>query len=168
MCLATHAPQSCGSLINASEMNSWFPGAATRPALHSSPQEQIVQTSTATQPSPPNQSWLSPQRRRSMRLARRLDTEIGCGIPHGPVGVLSSAEPRDYHFSHYSLAYADGGVCIDMTDGQVRFDWTYVPFFQTPGTFASFARRLHFRSGHHVDEPERQIRVPHRPPGKAE
>jgi len=54
-------------------------------------------------------------------------------------------------------------VCIDMTDGKVRFEWEYVPFGETPGTFATFARRLHFRSGHHVDEPSRQIAVPRRP-----
>jgi hypothetical protein len=50
-----------------------------------------------------------------------------------------------------------------MTDGQVRFDWEYVPFGETPGTFATFARRLHFRSGHHVDEPTKQLKVPRRP-----
>ena len=71
--------------------------------------------------------------------------------------------PTDYHFSYYSLAHADGGVCIDMTDGQVRFEWDYVPFGETPGPFATFARRLHFRSGHHVDEPARQIKVPRKP-----
>jgi len=168
MCLATRAPQSCGSLTNASEMGSWYPGAATQPRVAFVTSGETVQTSTATRSLPPTQSWLSPQRRRSTRPAHRFDTEIGRGIPQDPVGVLSDAAPRDYHFSHYSLAYADGGVCIDMTDGQVRFDWTYVPFFQTPGMFATFARRLHFRSGHHVDEPERQMRVPRRPPGKAE
>ena len=55
------------------------------------------------------------------------------------------------------------GVCIDMTSGQVRFDWAYVPFGEMPRAFAIFARRLHFRSGHHVDEPVRQMQVPRRP-----
>ncbi len=79
------------------------------------------------------------------------------------MSALRKPELTDYHFSFYSLAHADGGVCIDMTDGHVRFEWEYVPFGETPGTFATFARRLHFRSGHHVDEPARQIKVPRRP-----
>lgn len=72
-------------------------------------------------------------------------------------------DPIDYHFSHYTLANADCGVCIDMTDGGVRFEWDYVPFGNVPGAFATFARRLHFRNGHHVDEPSRQLKVPRRP-----
>jgi hypothetical protein len=79
------------------------------------------------------------------------------------MSALPKLEPSDYRFSHYSLALAEGGVCIDMTDGQVRFDWAYVPFGEIPGAFATFARRLHFRSGQHVDEPARQITVPRRP-----
>lgn len=85
------------------------------------------------------------------------------GVPNEPVGVSADLEPRDFHFSHYSLAHAEGGVCIDMTDGCVRFDWEYVPSCENPGLFATFARRLHFRNGHHVDEPARQIKVPRRP-----
>jgi hypothetical protein len=137
-------------------------------ALYPLFQEQTVQISIATTPSSPNHSWRAPQRGRSMRSARRFDIQAGRGIPQDPAGARADPEPRDYHFSHYSLAYADGGVCIDMTDGQVRFDWTYVPFFETPSAFASFARRLHFRNGHHVDEPARQIRVPRRPLGRME
>jgi hypothetical protein len=72
-------------------------------------------------------------------------------------------EPIDYHFSHYSLADAEGGVCIDMTDGRVRFDWAFVPTGHRPSAFATFVRRLHFRNGHHVDEPARQIQVPVKP-----
>ena len=79
------------------------------------------------------------------------------------MNALQKLEPIDYHFSYYSLAHAEGGVCIDMTDGRVRFDWEYVPFGEIPATFATFARRLHFRSGHHVDEPSRQLKVPRRP-----
>ena len=79
------------------------------------------------------------------------------------MSALRKREPVDFHFSHYTLAQADGGVCIDMTDGQVRFDWAYVPFGETPHAFATFARRLHFRSGHHIDEPTRHLKVP-RPP----
>jgi hypothetical protein len=79
------------------------------------------------------------------------------------MNALRKIELIDYHFSYYSLAHAEGGVCIDMTDGKVRFDWEYVPFGETPGSFATFARRLHFRSGHHVDEPSRQMKVPRRP-----
>ena len=79
------------------------------------------------------------------------------------MSALRKLEPSDFHFSYYSLAHADGGVCIDMSDGQVRFDWAYVPFGEVPGIFATFARRLHFRSGHHVDEPSRQMKVPRRP-----
>jgi hypothetical protein len=79
------------------------------------------------------------------------------------MNALRKLEPIDYHFSYYSLAHAEGGVCIDMTDGRVRFDWEYVPFGEIPGSFATFARRLHFRSGHHVDEPSRQMKVPRRP-----
>src|SRR5690242_21715964 len=66
------------------------------------------------------------------------------------MSALRKLEPSDFHFSYYSLAHADGGVCIDMSDGQVRFDWAYVPFGEVPGIFATFARRLHFRSGHHL------------------
>ena len=76
------------------------------------------------------------------------------------MSALRKLEPVDFHFSHYTLAQADGGVCIDMTDGQVRFDWAYVPFGETQHAFAKFARRLHFRNGHHVDEPTRQLKVP--------
>ncbi len=79
------------------------------------------------------------------------------------MSALRKLEPSDYRFSYYSLAHSDGGVCIDMSDGRVRFDWAYVPFGEVPGRFAHFARRLHFRSGHHVDEPTREIKVPRRP-----
>jgi hypothetical protein len=77
--------------------------------------------------------------------------------------TVQKLDPTDFHFSHYTLANADCGVCIDMTDGQVRFDWSFVPFGERPRQFALFTRRLHFRSGHHVDEPTRQMKVP-RPP----
>jgi hypothetical protein len=149
----------------------WPPGfqeSQRQAALYPFSQEQTVQISIAVLPLSPNHSWRAPQRGRSMRFARRFDIQAGRGIPQDPVAACADSEPRDYHFSHYSLAFADGGVCIDMTDGQVRFDWTYVPFFETPSAFASFARRLHFRSGHHVDEPARQIRVPRRPLGRVE
>jgi hypothetical protein len=79
------------------------------------------------------------------------------------MSALRKLEPSDYRFSYYSLAHAEGGVCIDMIDGRVRFDWAYVPFGEIPHAFATFARRLHFRSGKHVDEPARQIKVPSRP-----
>lgn len=68
----------------------------------------------------------------------------------------------DFRFSYFSLARSEGGVCIDMTDGRVRFDWAYVPFGEIPGAYAAYARRLHFRSGQHVDEPAREIKVPPR------
>ena len=77
--------------------------------------------------------------------------------------AATKLDPADYRFSHYTLAHADAGVCIDMTDGQVRFDWAYVPFGEVPRAFAMFTRRLHFRSGHHVDEPARQLKVPRAP-----
>lgn len=77
--------------------------------------------------------------------------------------AATKLDPADYRFSHYTLAHADAGVCIDMTDGQVRFDWAYVPFGEVPRAFAMFMRRLHFRSGHHVDEPTRQLKVPRAP-----
>ncbi len=98
---------------------------------------------------------------RSARSARRLSLSRS-GVPQ-PTSGPRNPEPLDYHFSYYSLAHADAGVCIDMTSGQVRFDWAYVPFGEMPRAFAIFARRLHFRSGHHVDEPVRQMQVPRRP-----
>ena len=92
--------------------------------------------------------------------AVRRTTATRHSPPRIPLVSSGSVEPTDYHFSHYSLADAEGGVCIDMTDGRVSFNWAYVPFGSIPGDFASFVRRLHFRSGRHVDEPTRQIQVP--------
>lgn len=75
---------------------------------------------------------------------------------------LNALPGGDFRFSYFSLARSEGGVCIDMTDGRVRFDWAYVPFGEIPGAYAAYARRLHFRSGQHVDEPAREIKVPPR------
>lgn len=102
-----------------------------------------------------------PSRKRSSPITRMLASRRN----QPPRQLFASggyAEPIDYHFSHYSLADGEGGVCIDMSNGWVRFDWKLVPLGQRPGAFATFVRRLHFRNGHHVDEPMRQIQVPAR------
>jgi hypothetical protein len=100
--------------------------------------------------------------RSTTRAVRRSAASLR-NPPRVPMVSSSLVAPMDYHFSHYSLADADGGVCIDMTGGRVSFNWAYVPLGSVPGAFASFVRRLHFRNGRHVDEPMQQIQVPSQP-----
>jgi hypothetical protein len=100
---------------------------------------------------------------RSATRAVRRSAASRHSPPRVPLVSSGRVQPTDYHFSHYSLADADGGVCIDMTDGRVSFNWAYVPIGSIPGAFATFVRRLHFRSGRHVDEPLRHIQVPSQP-----
>jgi|KBSSwiStaDraftv2_1062776.scaffolds.fasta_scaffold02975_6 hypothetical protein len=78
------------------------------------------------------------------------------------MSAVRNMEQSDYRFSFYSLARCDGGVSIDMTDGRVSFDWSYVPFGEIPAAVATYVRRLHFRNGQFVDEPAREILVPPR------